>query len=36
MTSMSKNIYIDESDDIANKYNYTYHSPTEMKPAHVK
>ena len=36
MTSISKNVYIDELDDIANKYNNTYHSTTKMKPADVK
>ena len=29
MTSVSKNIYIDELDDIVNKYNNAYHSTTK-------
>ena len=36
MTSVSKNVYIDNSTDIVNKYNNTYHSRTKMKPVHVK
>ena len=36
MTSVSKNVCIDKLDDIANKYNYTYHSTIKMKPANVK
>ena len=36
MTSVSKNVYIDELDDIVNKYNNTYHKTIEMKPAEVK
>ena len=36
MTSVSKNVYIDKSDDIVNKYNNTYHSTTKMKPVDVK
>ena len=35
-TSISKNLYIDKLDDIANKYNNTYHSTIKMKPADVK
>ena len=31
-----KNVYIDKLDDIANKYNNTYHSTIKMKPAGVK
>ena len=31
MTSVSKNVYIDELDDIVNKYNNTYHSTVKMK-----
>ena len=31
-----KNVYIDKLDDIANKYNNTYHSTTKMKPVGVK
>ena len=36
MTSISKGVYIDKLDDIVNKYNNTYHSTTEMKPANIK
>ena len=36
MTSISKNVYIDKLDDIANKYNNTYHSTIKIKPVHVK
>ena len=36
ITSISKNVYIDKSDDIVNKYNNTYHSTIKMKPADVK
>ena len=36
MTSVPKNAYIDELNDIVNKYNNTYHSTKEMKPVHVK
>ena len=36
MTSVLKNIYIDESDDIVNKYNNKYHCTIKMKPVHVK
>ena len=36
MTSTSKNVYIDKLDDIANKYNNTYHSLIKMKPIDVK
>ena len=32
MTSISKNVYIDKLDDIANKYNNTYHRIIKMKP----
>ena len=32
MTSIFKNMYIDKSDDIVNKYNNTYHSTIKMKP----
>ena len=31
-----KNVYIDKLDDIANKYNNTYHSTIRMKPVDVK
>ena len=33
---MTKNIYIDQLDDIVNKYNDTYHSTTKMRPVDVK
>ena len=33
MTSIAKNVYIDQSDDIVNKYNNTFHRATKMKPA---
>ena len=36
MTSRSKNAYIDNLDDIANKYNNTYHRRIKMKPVDVK
>ena len=36
MTSVSKNVYIDKSDDIVSKYNNTYHSIIKMKPVDVK
>ena len=36
MTSVSKNVYIDNLDDIVTKYNNTYHSTIEMKPVNVK
>ena len=36
MTSISKNVYIDELDDIVNKYNNTYHITIKMKPIDVK
>ena len=36
MTSISKNVCIDKLDDIANKYNNTYHSTINMKPFDVK
>ena len=35
MTSVSKNAYIDKSDDIVNKYNNTYHSTIKTKPVDV-
>ena len=31
VTSVSKNVYIDESDDLVNKCNNTYHSKIKMK-----
>ena len=36
MTSISKNVYIDKLDDIANKYSNIYHSAIKMKPLDVK
>ena len=36
MTSISKNVYIDNLDDVVNKYNNTYHSTIKMKPVDVK
>ena len=36
MTSISKNVYINELDDIVNEYNNTYHTTIKMKPIDVK
>ena len=36
MTSILKNVYIDNLEDIVNKYNNTYHSIIKMKPVDVK
>ena len=36
MTSLSKNVYIDKLDNIAHKYNNTYHSTIKMKPIDIK
>ena len=36
MTAISKNVYYDVLDDIAEKYNNTRHSTTKMKPKDVK
>ena len=36
MTLISKNVYIDKSDNIVNKYNNTYHRTIKMKPVDVK
>ena len=36
MTSISKNLYTDNLDDIVNKYNNTYHSAIKVKPINVK
>ena len=36
MTSIWKNVYIDNLADIVNKYNNTYHSTIKMKPVDVK
>ena len=35
MTSISKNVYIDELDDFVNKYNNTYHTTIKMKTVDV-
>ena len=36
MTSVSKNVYIDKSDDIVGEYYNTYHRKFKMKPTDVK
>ena len=36
MTSISKNVYINELDYLVNKYNNAYHSTIQMKPVDVK
>ena len=36
MTSVSKDVYIDEFDDIVNKYDNVYHSTIKMKLVNVK
>ena len=36
MTSTSKNVYIDQLDDIVDEYNNTYHTTIKMKPIDVK
>ena len=36
MTSISKNVYIDKLDDIANEYKNTYYGTIKMKPFDVK
>ena len=35
MASLSKNVYIDKLDDIANKQNNTYYRTTKINPADV-
>ena len=35
MSSISKNVYIDQLDDIVNKYNNTYYRAIKMKPVDV-
>ena len=35
MTSISKNVYIDQLDDIVNEYNNTYHRTIKTKPVAV-
>ena len=36
MTSVSKNVYINDLADIVNKYNNTYHSTINVKPVNEK
>ena len=36
MTSISKNVYIDNLNDIVNEYNNTYHNTIKMEPIDVK
>ena len=36
ITSISKNVYMDELDDIVNEYNNTYHRTIKMKPIDAK
>ena len=36
MTSISKNVYIDNLDNIVNEYNNTYHRRIKMKPIDAK
>ena len=36
MTSVSKSVYIDKLDDIANQYNNTYHRTIKMKTFNVE
>ena len=36
MTSISKNVYIDQLDDIVKKYNNKYQSAFKMEPVAVK
>ena len=36
LTSVSKNVYIDKLDDIANRYDNTYHTAIKMRPIDVK
>ena len=36
MTSISEKVYFEKLDDIANKYNNTYHRTIQMKPLDVK
>ena len=35
MTAVSKNVYIDELDDIVNEYSNTYHRTIKMKPIEI-
>ena len=36
MTSISKNVYIDQLDDIVDQYNNAYHTTIKIKPIDVK
>ena len=36
MTSVSKNVYVDNLDDVMGEYNNTYHRTIKMKPVDVK
>ena len=36
MTSISKNVYVDELDDTVDKYSNTYHTTFKMKPVDAK
>ena len=36
VTSISKNVYIDQLDDIVDEYNNTYHRSIKMKPVDIK
>ena len=36
MTTVSKNVYFDDLNDIVDKYNNTYHRTIKMKPVNVK
>ena len=36
MTSVSKNVYIDKLDDLANEWNNTYHKTITIKPVDVE
>ena len=36
LSSVSKNVYIDKLDDIANRYDITYHTAIKMRPIDVK
>ena len=36
MSSISKNVWIDQLDDTINEYNNTYHRTIKMKPVDVK
>ena len=36
MTAISKNVYIDQLNDIVNEYNNAYHRTIKMKPVDVK